>query len=157
MENKEMLLNYFLVEVFNDVLKTEELCIALGGFCNLSLKELHVIESVCREEDNRRDNSAASIAKSLRVTPGTLTIAVSLLENKGYLVRKRDDKDKRIVRIFPTELGRRADAYHATFHNEMVEDVLHALTDEEATIFIRALSRVSAFFSAKYSKQTEDS
>ena len=48
-------LNRFLVEVFDEILKTEEESLA-GSFSDLSLRELHLIEEVCRAEDEARDN-----------------------------------------------------------------------------------------------------
>ena len=83
-------LNRFLVEVFDEILKTEEESLA-GSFSDLSLRELHLIEEVCRAEDEARDNRATAIAAAQRVTAGTLTTAVSLLERKGYLERRRDE------------------------------------------------------------------
>ncbi len=151
-EDKAALLNSFLVEVFNQILKTEELSIDLEGFKNLSLKELHVIEAVCIGGEQGRDNCSAAIAESLRITPGTLTIAVALLEKKGYLIRHRDEKDKRIVRISPTDLGRRANACHGRFHDEMIKDILSILNEDEAAVFIRALGCISSFFRAKNTK-----
>lgn len=153
MQAHKSILNHFLVEIFNEILKTEELYIAQTGFPNLSLRELHVIEAVCHAEDHSEDNRSASIAKQLRITAGTLTTSVNILEKKGFLYRQRDDRDKRVVRIFATELGRIANQVHEAFHREMVDDILQTLTEEEATVFVRALSSVSAFFRAKYEQK----
>ena len=52
-------LDRFLVEVFNDILKTEESY--LSGSCpDLSVRELHLIEEVCRAVDGGRDNRACA-------------------------------------------------------------------------------------------------
>ena len=149
MEPQRETLNRFLVEVFHGILKTEELALA-GAEGDLSLRELHLIEEVCRAADEGRDNRATAIAAAQRVTAGTLTSAVTLLEKKGYLERRRDGRDKRVVRILPTEKARAANARHERFHQEMVDEVLAVLTDEEAAIFARALSWVSAFFQSKH-------
>jgi DNA-binding MarR family transcriptional regulator len=148
MVNSRPELNNFLVEVFNEILKTEEACVADSGFNDLSLREMHVIEAVCALSD-RNENSAASVASALRITAGSLTTAVSLLERKGYLTRIRDETDKRIVRIFPTDTGRNADRVHKAFHEEMVDYVLTALSPEEAALFVRSLKSVSEFFKSK--------
>lgn len=151
-------LNYFLVHVFNDILKTEELCISDKTFHNLSLREIHVIESVCEAETaavstgNKLCNSATSIAHALRITPGTLTTAVTSLVKKGFIYREKDEKDKRIVRIFTTELGKEAQQKHMDFHNEMVDEILSQLTDEEVSIFCRSLEKLKDFFFQKYFK-----
>ena len=141
-------LNRFLVEVFHDILKTEELALS-SARKELSLRELHLIEEVCRAADQGLDNRATAIAAAQRVTAGTLTTAVSLLERKGYLIRRRDEHDKRVVRILPTEKARRANRAHERFHEEMVENLLSFLTQEEAQVFVRALGQVSLFFREK--------
>ena len=143
-------LNRFLVEVFHQILKTEELALSRSKG-ELSLRELHLIEEVCRAADQGLDNRATAIAAAQQVTAGTLTTAVSLLERKGYLTRRRDVHDKRVVRIFPTEKARQANRSHERFHEEMVENLLSFLTQEEAQVFVRALGKVSLFFREKMS------
>lgn len=144
-------INRFLVEVFDEILKTEEVCLT-GAFEDLSLRELHLIEEVCRAVDGERDNRATAIAAAQRVTAGTLTTAVSLLEKKGYLERRRDEKDRRAVRIWPTEKARAADRVHAQFHREMVEELLTHLTEEESRVLVKALDGLTEFFENKYKR-----
>ncbi len=142
-------LNTFLVEVFNDILKTEELYVA-ERCADLSMREMHLIEEVCRAVDQGRDNRSSAIAAAQHVTAGTLTTAVNQLEAKGYLERVRDGSDKRSVRLYPTEKGRGADRRHSEFHRELVEDALAALTEEEAEVLARGLGGVAAFIRKKY-------
>ena len=149
MEQYGAMLNRFLVDAFNEILKTEELCLA-SSCRDLSLRELHLIEEVCRTEVEGRDNRATAIAAAQRVTAGTLTTAVSLLEKKGYLERHRDERDKRVVRILPTAKAREAEEAHARFHDEMVSHVLAILSPEETDTFVRALGSVAEFFHHKY-------
>ena len=117
-ESRGEVLNQFLVEVFGQILKAEAACLA-GK--DLSLRELHLIDAVCRAVDQGGDNRSTAIAAALGITAGTLTSAVNLLEKKGYLLRRRDERDKRVVH-------------------------LDGLTDEEAECTLRALGRVAEFF-----------
>lgn len=149
MEDHGKELNQFLVGVFNEILQTEEKDLA-GQFEDLSLRELHLIEEVCRAEEESLDNRATAIAAAQRVTAGTLTTAVSLLEKKGYLERRRDHRDRRAVRISPTEKARSANAVHTQFHREMVEEMLAVLSRDEAEVLARALGILSDFFRNKY-------
>lgn len=142
-------LNTFLVEVFNDILKTEERCVTAGG-SDLSLRELHLIEAVCRAVDRGGDNRASAIAAAQRVTAGTLTASVNQLEAKGYLERVRDSGDKRSVRLRPTERGREADRRHAAFHREMVGEIVESLPPEELAVLLRGLESLAAFFRERY-------
>lgn len=154
MEDRREICNRFLVEVFDEILKTEEACLA-EQWEDLSLRELHLIEEVCRAVDQGRDNRATAIAAAQRVTAGTLTSAVSLLEKKGYLERRRDEADRRAVRIYPTERARQADAAHAQFHREMVDRVLARLTDQEAHVLVVALTGLADFFRAEDQNQED--
>ena len=147
MEQKEKAINDFLVDVFHEILKSEEQALASFEYQNLSLREMHVIETVVRAKRDNQDDRATAIASALRITAGTLTTAISTLERKGYLIRCRDERDRRIVHILPTPLGERADAHHQKFHQEMVKRVLHILTEEEAAVFVKGLSHLSEFFS----------
>ena len=97
---QEKIMNQFLVEIFHEVLRREDAAIASGGFQNLSAREVHVIEAVCEAETRGEgENSSAEIARRLGITAGTLSAAVKVLERKGYLTRRRDERDKRIVRL----------------------------------------------------------
>ena len=142
-------LNAFLVEVFNDILKTEELYVT-ESCADLSVREMHIIEEVCRAVDEGRDNRSSAIAAAQHVTAGTLTVAVNQLESKGYLERVRDGSDKRSVRLRPTEKGREADRRPADFHRELVEATVSALAPEEAEVLARGLSGIAAFIREKY-------
>lgn len=142
-------LNRFLVEVFNGILKTEEMYVARS--CpDLSLREVHTIEAVCRAVSRGEDNRASAIAAALRVTAGTLTASVNQLEAKGYLERVRDGGDKRSVRLRPTEKGWETDRCHAEFHRELVEAVADRLEPQEAEALVRGLGGIADFFQRKY-------
>ena len=100
MERSSELFHQFLSEVFGDILKREEASLATG---DLSLREVQLIDAVCRTVDQGGDNRSTAIAAARQMPAGTLTCAVGLLEKKGYLVRRRDEKDRRAVRLLPTQ------------------------------------------------------
>ena len=81
--------NQFLVQVFNEILKTEELCISNSKFTNLSLREIHIIETVCLANDKGEDNSSMAIAQALQITPGTLQQLSPFWNEKDISVAKR--------------------------------------------------------------------
>lgn len=142
-------LNYFLVKVFNEILRTEEASLRIGEFKNLSIREMHVIEAVCTANENGEDNRATDIARALRISAGTLTTTVALLEKKGYLKRKRDSQDKRIIRLNTTDKGIKANQFHQNFHKQMVSNVIDTLKSGEVEILIKGLSRLKEFFDSK--------
>ena len=141
-------LNYFLVKVFNEILKAEEKAIGKFSSHSLSVREMHVVEQVCDLQDG--DNRAASIAARLRITAGTLTTSVNQLEKKGYVQRVRDDKDRRVVHICPTEKAINANKMHQAFHEKMIDHVMDALKPEDRKGFLAGLQHISEFFDSQY-------
>ena len=139
-------LNDFLVTVFNEILRIEEACLKSGEFKNLSMREIHIIEAVCAAEELGTNNRAGDIALAQGISAGTLTTAVSYLEKKGCIERRADPHDKRIVRLYATAKGKRANEAHHRFHQQMVSDVLDALSPEETDILIKGLKSLKTFF-----------
>ena len=145
MEVRGAKINQFLVEVFDQILRREE-AVLTAEYPKLSLREIHLIDAVCRAADRGGDNRATAIAAAQGVTAGTLTTAVNLLERKGYVERQRDERDRRAVRILPTPLAREAEQAHRSFHRQMVEQVLAGLTPEECDTLVEVLGKLAQFF-----------
>ena len=83
MEYSSEIINHFLSDVFGDILKREEATLAAG---DLSLREVQLIDAICRTVDEGGDNRSTAIASARQMPAGTLTCAVGLLEKKGYLI-----------------------------------------------------------------------
>lgn len=149
MKKRKEDINRFLVGVFNEILKTEEIFVS-KTFSNLSVKEVHVIEAVCKAEEEGTDNRSTAIAEQLKITAGTLTTAVVQLERKGYLNRVRDLKDKRIVHIVPTEEGKKAQKCHQEFHMNMVDAIVANITEDELEVLGNALDSIAEFLTNSY-------
>lgn len=146
MSGREEKLNFFLVKVFNEILRIEEDCLQSGGFKDLSVREMHVIEAVCNAE-NELGNRAGDIAQALHISAGTLTTEVALLEKKGCLIRQQDAQDRRIVRLYATGRGKEANEAHQEFHRKMVSDVMNNLSEEEIESLVKGLESLAEFFS----------
>ena len=143
MEQGRETLNRFLTDLFDRFQRAEA---AFFHGADLSPQEARLLETVCQAVDGGLDNRSTAIAAARRVTAGTLTSAAKLLEKKGYLTRRRDERDKRIVRLAATESGWVANRFHEEFHRKMVQAVLGVLSQEESVIFARALEAISGFF-----------
>ncbi len=146
MEQIKQDINIFLVDAFNSLLQIEEDFLARGPFQNITVKEMHLIDTVVNMKDN---NIAKHIAQRLNITQSSLTTAVSTLEKKGMLLRKPDEKDKRIVKIYPTEKAMQVYNHHKEFHRELVDVVTNRLSAEELTSFVSGLNKVREFFDSK--------
>ncbi|MBE6866697.1 MAG: MarR family transcriptional regulator [Ruminococcaceae bacterium] len=146
MEKFKQDINTFLVDAFNSLLQIEEDFLAKGPFKNITVKEMHLIDTVVKLEDN---NIAKNIARKLNITQSSLTTAVSTLEKKGMLIRKSDERDKRIVKIYPTEKALQVYNHHRQFHRELVDVVTNKLNQQELDAFVNGLNKVREFFDSK--------
>lgn len=120
----------------------EEKAIITEEFKDISNNDMHIIEAIGKEEPK----NMSTIAKSLSVTVGTLTIAINNLVKKGYVSRVRSEEDRRVVLISLSEKGDKAYDHHKRFHEEMVEATLEGLNKSETEVLVRALQNLSNFF-----------
>ena len=88
----------------------------------------------------------SSVARSLGVTTGTLTIAVNSLVKKGYVERARSEEDRRVVLVSLSEKGKRAYLHHRQFHEQMIEAIVEELSEEEQAVLEKALVKLDRFF-----------
>ena len=135
-------INEVLVKLFNEIMHIEEKAIITEEFKDISNNDMHIIEAIGKEEPK----NMSTIAKSLAVTVGTLTIAINNLVKKGYVSRVRSEEDRRVVLISLSEKGDKAYDHHKRFHEEMVEATLEGLNKSETEVLVRALQNLSNFF-----------
>lgn len=135
-------LNELLVKLFHDIMQIEEKAVKDGSYKNLTLNDMHVIEAIGTGEPR----NMSSVAKTLSVTTGTLTIAVNSLVKKEYVDRKRSGEDRRVVLVSLTDAGKRAYEQHKRFHEELIASILEQLSPEESKVLVTVLSRMTDFF-----------
>ena len=142
-------LNDVLVNIFNKIISIEEKAVITGDFVDISVNDMHIIKAVGVD----KPKNMSTIAKELSVTVGTLTIAINSLVKKGYVIKKRSEKDRRVVYIHLSEKGIKAYEYHNKFHNDMIESIIKEFEgkDEELEILIKLLSKLVGFFDEKSS------
>lgn len=87
---------------------------------DLAIGELHVIETV-----NKYNNKPMTlIARKEHITVGALTTCVNRLVQKGYLLRTRDEMDRRIILLSVTAKGKKVVKLQEEFHNNIIGLVL---------------------------------
>ncbi|MBQ8201589.1 MAG: winged helix-turn-helix transcriptional regulator [Clostridia bacterium] len=143
MEKHEKMIDQVLVHLFNDLLRIEER--TLQKECgNLSMREIHIIEAVCAAQDE--DNTMTVLAATLRVTVGSLTVAVSTLVRKGYLERRQSQVDKRRVHVLPLPAALEVERVHRAFHKRMVDAVTTAIPQDQLDVLIEGLRGINDYF-----------
>nr|WP_272509093.1 MarR family transcriptional regulator [Clostridium ganghwense] len=133
------------VDIFNDLLIIEQTALQSGKLSDLSVTEIHTIENIGMYVPR----TMSEVAADLGITVGTLTTAIHNLVKKGYVERKRDDKDRRVVKITLTKKGKLAYRVHEKFHSDMVKEAIEGLTQEEEELLACALGKLNKFFKSK--------
>ena len=140
--NINHMLNEVLVRLFRNINVIEERAICTGDYKDVTANEMHVSEAIDMEEAR----NMSSVARSLGVTTGTLTIAVNSLVKKGYVERARSEEDRRVVLVSLSEKGKRAYLHHRQFHEQMIEAIVEELSEEEQAVLEKALVKLDRFF-----------
>jgi DNA-binding MarR family transcriptional regulator len=140
--NINHMLNEVLVRLFRNINVIEERAICTGDYKDVTANDMHVIEAIDMEEAR----NMSSVARSLGVTTGTLTIAVNSLVKKGYVERARSEEDRRVVLVSLSEKGKRAYLHHRQFHEQMIEAIVEELSEEEQAVLEKALVKLDRFF-----------
>lgn len=135
-------INDVLVHLFNEILDLEERALITPEYKDISVNDMHIIDAVGIQEQK----NMSTVARTLGVTVGTLTIAVNNLVKKGYIQRMRSQEDRRVVLISLTEKGEKAYRHHRNFHEKMVLAVLKDLNIQETEALTEALTKLQKFF-----------
>ena len=137
------MIDQVLVHLFNDLLRIEERTLQ-RQVSDLSMREIHIIEAVCAAQEE--DNTMTVLAATLRITVGSLTVAVNTLERKGYLTRRRSASDRRRVHVLPLPPALEVEKHHREFHRLMVDAVTHAIPAEQLDVLIEGLRGINDYF-----------
>lgn len=148
MSNTRHTLNELLVGLFNYILYIEERNLKRCGV-ELSMNDVHILENIYKASDN----TMSHIAGRLMVTQGTLTTNVSKLINKGYVVRYKDEADKRVVRLKVTEKAKDVLKIHDDFHANMIDKAIGDLGLDQNEVLNESLENILAYFREEYAEE----
>ena len=149
MERTKHTLNELLVSLFNYILYIEEKNLKERGV-PLTMHEVHTLQAINKAEDN----SMTHIARVCMVSKSTLTSNISNLEKKGYVVRFKDEKDKRINRVTITEKAYEVLKVHDEFHENMINKTIGDTAIHENELLIETLENLLGYFRAEYDHKT---
>ena len=149
----EETLNELLVKLFKDILEIEAKCLITDEFKDISYNDMHIIEAVGVDEPR----NMKAVAKLMSVTTGTLTKAMDALCEKGYVVRERSTKDKRVIKLCLTDKGKSAYYHHEQFHRQMIKNIASEMSEQETEVLIYALAKLVDYFHLNYYDTKEES
>ena len=145
----EKALNEMLVEGFRAVLQIEERQIRSAHGIDLTINELHMIETIGK---SALGVQVKDIARELQITLPSVSVATQKLEKKGYIIRNKGISDGRSVCIQLTRKGRRINNIHAYFHERMVRSITATLPEEDRDVFFNAIFKLDQFFKDQLGK-----
>ena len=73
---------------------------------------------------------------------------------KGYVVRKRDEVDRRIVRISLTKNGKLACRIHTKFHTVLAKRILEPYSPEEQKQLLKMVSEIDEYIESQLKRYT---
>ena len=134
-------LNEVFVKVFKNIMTIEEQVIRTEEYRKATANDMHVIEAI----GIGRPKNMTSVAKSLSVTTGTLTISVNSLVKKGFVERVRSEEDRRVVLISLTEKGKQIYMKHKKFHDDLVAGIVDQLDEQEKVLLKKVLLNLNQY------------
>lgn len=151
MNEYEKKVNQLMLDIFDHILVTEEKALSRGNFSDLSVAEMHTLEGIGLYESRTMSETAAT----LEITTGTLTVAVDRLVRKGYVERRRDPHDRRVVRVRLTKKGKLAYRMHNKFHKLLVDRLTDPLDEQQKQILLDTLDQIARFVGEQYRRYTQ--
>lgn len=124
-----------IIEFYDKISSWEDSVVKGSG---LSPAQMHTIEVIGHHDKMRMKE----LAEHLAITTGTLTVSVDKLEQKGFVVRKPHESDRRSWLIVLTETGKDVFEQHHKYHDEFTAEIAADLSNEEVGILSALLGKV---------------
>ncbi len=86
--------------------------------------------------------SQDEISRELELDNTTVTRAIQRLAKNGYVVKIKDEKDRRINRIYLTEKAEKVDSIAKDTKEKVFEILVDGVSDDELEIFMKVLKRM---------------
>lgn len=91
----------------------------------------------------RSSMSQKELAESLNMTPPSITSAIRKMEREGYISRKQDESDQRVMRLALTGKGESCIQNVRRVADEMHELIFRGMSQEEIMLFRRLLIQIN--------------
>lgn len=140
-------LNELLVDVYDRITRMEEQTVTSDGNINLTIGELHMLETIAKNKET--GCSISFIAKKQRITLPSVTVAVNKLVKKGYVEKTKAAHDGRQVIVKLTRQGRKVNAGHQYFHENMVRNFTKELDEKEKEVLFLSIDKLNQYLKRK--------
>ncbi|MFK7695785.1 MarR family winged helix-turn-helix transcriptional regulator [Paenibacillus sp. HJGM_3] len=106
--------------------------------------QLHVLE-VLREAEQKGQGhlKPSDLLEYLHTTPAAITTLLDRMEKNELIVRQRDEKDRRIVWIVPTEKGLAEHERGLNIRNSFIDSQLDRISAHNQQLLVFLLGKVA--------------
>ncbi|WP_410208506.1 MarR family transcriptional regulator [Fusobacterium sp.] len=126
---------YKFVKLYNDYINTPR---DYGNEEKFNMLSIHILTTI---EENP-GITVTEIATEWFRTKGGISQVIKLLEEKNYIFRKKDKKNKKIIHLFPTIKGTEASLAHKIYDIKNLNKTLSKLLEECSEEDIRSFHKV---------------
>ena len=112
---------------------------ALKGF-DLNLSELHAVRTITWFPGL----SQTELSERLSIDKAAVARTINRLEDKGYIERREDEKDKRINRLYPLEKAASVKDESISVENDFYDWLFEILEEGERAKFLSTLEMLTA-------------
>ncbi len=141
--NELLLVDQLFRKLFDKYYKLESKKFFSKSLEDLTVIEINTILVIGHGSENKK---MSEIANTLGVTFGTPTVTIDRLIRKGYVIRQRDEEDRRQVFISLSETGVSVFESIVQLRNKLAEKIFGILDIEERKSLIKILSTLNSHF-----------
>lgn len=87
--------------------------------------------------------TVSSLADKMEVAPSAITVMLDRLEKRKFVLRVRDQRDRRVVLVLLTEEGHRALGRVINLRKRAIQQCLEKISLDELAIFVKTLEKLS--------------
>jgi DNA-binding MarR family transcriptional regulator len=121
-----------------------------GSFNGVKKSEIFLLGTMVElMEDGSAGVKTSDLSSKLHVTPSAVTHMINSLEEGGFVERKAEPKDRRIVLVRPTEKGEHIMGLAKDMVNKNFEDLVDFLGVDDSKELTRLLAVIYEYFTKK--------
>ena len=132
MDNVNLKLVVAMARTYNDLFFEIEKSLQEFG---LNISEFGVLEMLY----HKGDQPVQKVAEKILVTSGTITYVINKLEKKGFVIRRKCNKDKRVYYVSLTEKGKDYISHIFPKHKDFLDNLFKDIDEESKTQLLENL------------------
>jgi DNA-binding MarR family transcriptional regulator len=101
-----------------------------------------------------RPHTLGELARTMVVSAPTMSNTITMMEDRGWVERERDTKDRRVVYVKLSPVGREMLAKIDRFTADRISDILAPLTDEQRQTLLDGLTLLNERFAEALGQYT---